>query len=131
MNIFTYIAKIYAGRLNRSYYILGQVITIATFLGLSVVVSAFSASGEVTRSLVGGAFFLLVGVAYMVFIFSLHVRRIHDLNHAGWLAIVCLVPGINIIPYLYLIFAPGDPKPNQYGERPPKNAKLLDVILKR
>lgn len=48
----------------------------------------------------------------------LDIRRLHDLNKSGWFCLVMLVPFVNIIFQLYLLFAQGTVGYNRYGEDP-------------
>lgn len=66
-----------------------------------------------------------VGVfAAMTFLFhfipsiSVLVRRIHDVGHSGWWALILLVPVVNIIPFFYFLFARSQPDSNAYGPNP-------------
>lgn len=45
------------------------------------------------------------------------IKRFHDRNQSGWLCILLIIPIVNIFAGLYLIFAPGDLSPNQYGHK--------------
>jgi len=73
---------------------------------------------------------VLIGIAYIVllyFSFVFTIRRLHDRNHIGWLSLLILVPGINLVFILYLIFAKGDDRSNQYGPR--RNTKGWEKVL--
>lgn len=48
-------------------------------------------------------------------------RRLHDLNLSGWYVLLMLIPLVNFIFTLYLIFAPGSQGSNQYGYPPRPN----------
>lgn len=61
---------------------------------------------------------ILVVILYIAFIyFSIifMIRRLHDRNHSGWLALLMLVPLVNVIFAIYLLFAKGDAETNNYG----------------
>ena len=51
----------------------------------------------------------------------LDVRRCHDLNHTGWLAVLSLLPFICIVFDIYLACTAGVRGPNQYGDDPLKS----------
>ncbi len=55
-------------------------------------------------------------IALWVFFWSLLIRRLHDLNHSGWFALLYFIPFANLILLLYLFCARGDAGPNTYGE---------------
>ncbi|MGK4422055.1 DUF805 domain-containing protein, partial [Klebsiella pneumoniae] len=52
----------------------------------------------------------LVVIFYLPFI-AMHLifarRRFHDLDLSGWLSALVLIPLLNLLVWLYLIFAPG------------------------
>ncbi len=65
---------------------------------------------------------VLAGIMYMVMIAaSLYIsivtakRRLNDLNRSGWLSLLWFVPLINLVFWLYLVFAAGDEGYNDYG----------------
>lgn len=58
-----------------------------------------------------GGFILLIPI-----VISLYVRRLHDVNQSGLLTLLVLVPLVNLLLFLYLLFAPGNPGQNKYGE---------------
>lgn len=43
------------------------------------------------------------------------VQRLHDIGRSGWWALLMLIPLVNVVLALYLLFAPGDPYDNEYG----------------
>lgn len=56
---------------------------------------------------------LVVGQLYVAFVPS--IRRLNDLNRTGWLSLLLLVPVVNFLLWLYLVFARGDEGYNDYG----------------
>lgn len=60
-----------------------------------------------------------------VIIFS--VRRLHDFNISGWLALLQLIPLLNIMIFIVLMLIPGTATANQYGE--PRESKTWEVVL--
>ena len=40
---------------------------------------------------------------------SLAVRRLHDRGHSGFWMFVCVVPALNLLMFLYLLFAEASP----------------------
>jgi uncharacterized membrane protein YhaH (DUF805 family) len=47
----------------------------------------------------------------------LTIKRLHDLDKPGILAIVLFVPIVSIVAFLVLCLFPGRPGPNRYGGR--------------
>lgn len=61
-------------------------------------------------------------VATLVLAIRYIVLRLHDREQSGWLALLIVVPLINLGLILYLIFAPGTQGDNAYGPPPPANS---------
>ncbi len=49
---------------------------------------------------------------------ALSVKRLHDMGRPGFIAIALFIPVISIIAFIALCLFPGNPGPNQYGQRP-------------
>jgi len=106
------------GRLNRKRYILrGLVIGAGTSVG-GVIASSLATGAILSESsamlIVSAVLVLLTIILPAASGFMLAVRRWHDLNKPGILAITNLL----ILPALYLIFAKGTEGPNKYGPDP-------------
>ena len=54
-------------------------------------------------------------------------RRLNDLDFSGWFGLLMLVPFLNILFGLYLLFAPGSSGNNRFGAKPEKNSGLLMI----
>lgn len=70
---------------------------------------------------------LILTLIYVYSLFTLMIRRLHDLNHTGWLSLLFLVPMINFFLVIYLMFFPGNRHVNQYGA--PRSSTLWEQIL--
>ena len=91
-------------------------------LGLAVLIAIIAVVApnlllELGSGSMGIGMILLVIIYIVAFYFSFifTIRRLHDRNHTGWLSLLILVPLVNIIMGLYLVFAPGDDRQNSYG----------------
>ena len=82
------------------------------------------AVGFVTAILMFLAFFIsekvatLINVAAIVIQIMLGVRRTHDIGKSGWWMFLIVVPLVNIIWGVVLIFKKGDNGMNEYGADP-------------
>ena len=122
------------GRIGRLRY-LGYCFA-ATLVGYLLLVPGglLLAAGE-GKPLLQGVGALLVGVAYIGMIaltWGYMVRRLNDLDRTGWLSLLMLVPLLNLILALYLIFARGNDGANRYGPAPvanPPGMFLVALIL--
>ncbi len=73
-----------------------------------------------------------VGVAVLFYLqLAVSKRRFNDLNKTGWLALLMLVPGVNILVYLYLLAVKGSEGANYYGlpARPASQLKTVLMVL--
>jgi len=52
-------------------------------------------------------------------------RRLHDLCHPGWWAVLVLLPYLNTIFWQWMVFGKGDDFRNEYGPRPAENSKWI------
>jgi uncharacterized membrane protein YhaH (DUF805 family) len=78
----------------------------------------------------GAAFKSLIYILYIpivAFTVAMAKRRLNDLGHTGWLAVLALVPLVNVIIGLYLTFGRGMQGPNKYGLPPAKNTTLVII----
>lgn len=98
-----YIKNLYQGRLNRRNYIV-WVILVSAVVGLLA---------DFLKDMAPLAFVLYL--ASIAITMSAAVRRLHDFNKTGWLALLFLIPLINLILGLFLIFKKGDSGKNNYG----------------
>jgi uncharacterized membrane protein YhaH (DUF805 family) len=122
-----------SGRFGRLSYLGWNMLMSFSILIIIGIIAAFSPGLLADPTTMTGSSMLatvLIGVAYIVllyFSFVFTIRRLHDRNHIGWLSLLILVPGINLVFMLYLIFAKGDDRSNQYGPR--RNTKGWEKVL--
>ncbi|MBS9781302.1 MAG: DUF805 domain-containing protein [Gammaproteobacteria bacterium] len=112
-----------SGRIGRlqylAYSVLISLVTLPIWVLGVAIIPTFNISPD--SALVPIIIFvsLLPWIFYWSFIYP--IRRLHDLGHTGWLILINLVPLVNIIFSLYLIFAPGEKTSNEYGAMPRPN----------
>ena len=97
------------GRLNRKPYILRSLFLglISFVVSFVIVLLAGTASTEGVR-IVLQLLFAVPGV-------MLVIRRLHDLGHSGWWCLLGLIPLVNLILGIYLLFFKGETGPNRFG----------------
>ncbi len=61
-------------------------------------------------------------VAALVFSIAFMVRRLHDMDASGWWTLLVLLPLVNLVFVLVLLFYPGSDGDNRFGPRPPPNS---------
>jgi uncharacterized membrane protein YhaH (DUF805 family) len=64
---------------------------------------------------------------YFASFFIFGRRRLNDLGHSGWFILLILIPFVNFLFGLYLVFARGDEANNEYG--PPPNPTPILVTI--
>lgn len=112
------------GRLGRLRYI-------AYSFGLSLLIQFIAGiAGGISAVLPGdigaAVMMIVIIVAYIMLLvtsFFIMVKRLHDVNKSAWFLLLFLVPLINILFGLYLLFAPGTDGDNNFGPPPPPNSR--------
>ena len=100
-----------AGRIGRARYI-------AYGFGLYFVFGAVAGIAGAALGDVGVVVLALGWIALVVLGFMLTIQRCHDFNMSGWLALLMLVPLVNLI----FLFIPGTDGPNRFGAPTPPNS---------
>lgn len=120
-----------AGRFSRRSYLAWNMLMGFFFLLIGCVIALMlpginlDTLGSSLSSPVIILFIFLYGVAiYFSMVFT--IRRLHDRNHSGWFSLL-LVPVVNILFALYLLFAPGDQQANQFGQ--PRTTRGWENVL--
>ena len=88
-----------------------------------------ASSEQLPMSLLGAS---SVGVAVLFYLqLAVSKRRFNDLNKTGWLALLMLVPGVNVLVYLYLLAVKGSEGATYYGlpARPASQLKTVLMVL--
>lgn len=179
-----YFERLFSGRMNRQNYIIGSTVFVLLPLGCFLVVifnillspntlampyinpnnpgqivtpqvsipSLLTSPGNEVWTALGILFFIL-SIPYL---FSMQIKRLHDLNLNGWLWIINFLPLfflkqtfslteiahpdmlfwisnfvslVSSIFSLYVSIWPGTKVPNKYGEQPPPGSKFLRDVL--
>jgi len=113
------------GRLGRlRYFGYSVMISVLLFivLGIAMAVLApmMSASPEAAGATVMGVYGAVVILSIVISVF-LGVQRLHDMGYSGWLWLLLLVPIVNVLMSLFMLFAPGTDGENAYGLPPKPN----------
>jgi uncharacterized membrane protein YhaH (DUF805 family) len=105
----------FSGRVSRAaYFLAGLLLAVlqAFLLYRFTLVPQESAQGQFWAFAFWAA--VLVSVWSNV---ALSVKRLHDIEKPGIIAVTLFIPIISIIAYVVLCIFPGTPGPNRYGER--------------
>lgn len=118
-----------SGRFGRLSY-LGWVMlsSIVMMILLFILLSIFGLAFNPQNLSIGPLIpYIIIYLVFIYFSVVFMIRRLHDRNHSGWLALLVFVPLANIIFMLYLIFAKGDETTNAYG--PPRPTATWEKVL--
>jgi len=118
------------GRIGRLRYLAYSMIYNFIIMFLMGIVSAILIP-LLANSDSGGAMVIMMVLIYVPVIFTFFIvarRRLHDLDQSGWLTLLMIVPLINMVFGLYLLFGAGSPETNKYGP-PPQANSALEIII--
>jgi uncharacterized membrane protein YhaH (DUF805 family) len=120
-------------RIGRLGYLLMLVYLLVSMVALVAVTFVFATIGRTAPSVVPltNIVIFLVALAWTILILyssiRAQVRRLHDLNHSGWWILLAFVPIAGFVQGFFLLFAPGTPGANDFGE-PSKSTGILEVM---
>ena len=104
----------YKGRLNRQPYFLIGIIIGAVIQLLVRYPKAHHLAMAPAIQIIIVVILLLSGTGVIM----LTIARLHDLDKSGWYVLLQVVPLINFIFALYVLFAKGTTGPNRFGPDP-------------
>lgn len=110
---------------------IGRVRCLAYGCALGLLLAVGLAAGTAAAGNNGAAFALvqLLGLAGAVALgIVVGGRRLHDMGYRRWLALLSLVPGVNLLFGLWLLLAPGDAGANRFGPAPAPNTRAVVLL---
>ncbi|MBB3982574.1 uncharacterized membrane protein YhaH (DUF805 family) [Sphingobium fontiphilum] len=76
-----------------------------------------------------GVFAIVALIVFIIPLWTVTIRRWHDLNLPGFLVLVgVLIPGVNVIAAIFLCILPGTRGDNNYGAEPGLPSDYLGKI---
>lgn len=115
------------GRLRYLAYGIG-----ANFLMMLVMIPLVGASafmgGEAGTSTVGMIGMVVFYAATIVVSVMFGKRRLNDLNRSGWWFLLFLVPIVNLLLAIYMLFFPGTDGGNNFGQAPQANSTGVLIL---
>jgi uncharacterized membrane protein YhaH (DUF805 family) len=125
---------VFKGRIPRSKYCLGVIVSLVASISLSFIsilliayinfpsINDFADTPyEVYKTRVestAGPVTSLIFVTFMYSLFCFTIKRLHDLNVTGWISLILVIPLINFITIIILGCVKGLTCDNQYGPDP-------------
>lgn len=107
-----------SGRIGRLRYI-------AYGFGFYVLLALIGTILATVMGSAGGVAIVAMWLAMLVIGFMLTMQRCHDFDMSGWLALLFLVPLVNLMFW----FIPGTDGPNRYGPPTPPNSAGVIVVV--
>ena len=123
MNIRTYFNELYDGRIGRKNYFFGLLFFVVLFfIGLFLPLVAIDHLPPILV-IVLILYYIVFIFGYFFYIFSLHIRRLHDTGHSGWWIL------LGIFAILFNLVKSGEKNANKYGEVLAKERNFFDTIF--
>lgn len=105
----------YDNRLNRKAYLIRSVQIWAVSVALTFVVGMIATVLKIPSI---NMLSNVISFAAAIPNIMLLIRRLHDLNRSGWWALIMLIPFVNLLFAIYILFFKGTEGPNKYGPDP-------------
>ena len=118
----SYFLRLFKGRLERTEYWFGYLVLVVTLL-------PFTSISPLNKLIEIPVFKLLVLSYMFLFIFSLSIRRLHDLNKSGWLSLLLAIPIVDFFVALYIGFWAGDMGTNNFGKPVNKTLSIFKRVF--
>jgi uncharacterized membrane protein YhaH (DUF805 family) len=119
------------GRVRYLGYLMGVYLVLTVLVGIFAGFAGFAMAARGAAGARPGAgliaVIVVVYVALFVALFILAIRRLHDFEASGWWSLLGLLPFVNLIFGLVLLFKPGTDGRNTYGGKTPPNG--VGVII--
>ncbi len=116
----------FRGRIGRMRYFSYLVLSSIFLMFVAGIAAAILLPVDLSASLyVYGVFFLCITVYGL----SLNVRRLHDLGNSGWWSLLTVLPIVNLLLMIYLVFFRGNKGRNGYGDKPIGNGVGIVVAF--
>ncbi|MCP4387562.1 MAG: DUF805 domain-containing protein [Gammaproteobacteria bacterium] len=121
----------FSGRIGRMRYLaysfgisflLMLVIGVVTGMMAALGATAGIAAGESIMGMVVLGLSAVVYIAVIVLSIGFAKRRFNDLDRSGWWLLTFLVPLVNLLVSIYLVFFPGSDGSNKFGPAPTANS---------
>ena len=127
-----YVPSIFSfnGRIGRLRYMAYSTATYFLLMLVMIPVVGTSAfmGGEPAVSGVGAIAVGVLSIAMLVAGVAFAKRRLNDLNRSGWWILLSIVPFVNLLFTIYVIFFPGTDSDNDFGAAPAANSLGVQIL---
>jgi uncharacterized membrane protein YhaH (DUF805 family) len=113
-----------SGRIGRVRYLAFSTIMMAVFVGLFLL----AGTASIVMAPLGIVLMVAAYLPMLVMSFVLARRRFNDLDQSGWLSILMLIPLVNVLIGLWLLFGRGSEQANRFGPPPSPNTTAMVVL---
>lgn len=124
-SIFSFSGRI--GRLRYLAYGIGSYILLMIAM-IPLVGTSAMMGGEPTMSGIGMVIMGVLYIAMLVLAVMFGKRRLNDLNRSGWWFLLFIVPLVNFLLTIYMIFFPGTDGDNNFGPAPTANSLGVQIL---
>jgi uncharacterized membrane protein YhaH (DUF805 family) len=115
-----------SGRFGRLSYL-----SWATLVNFLLTIPIFLIAGGISamqeQAATGGVLMIALQVVTVVVAILFSIRRFHDMNASGWWSVLMIVPLVNVITALVLLFKGGSDGANNFG--PPRITRTWEKVL--
>lgn len=115
-----------AGRFGRLSYLSWTMLVCFLLIGL-VLLIAGGISAMQEQAMAGGVLLLVLQGVLLVVVVLFSIRRFHDMNATGWWSVLIVVPLVQFIAGLVLLFKGGSMGANNFG--PPRITRVWEKVL--
>jgi len=120
----------FSGRIGRMRYLaygIGlNILLMAAMIPLGGMTSTMG--GEAGMSMLGMVMVGLFYIATIAISIMFAKRRLNDLNRSGWWFLLFLVPIVNLLMAIYMVFFPGSDGDNKFGPAPTSNSAGVLIL---
>lgn len=124
-SIFSFNGRI--GRLRYMAYGIGSYLLLMMVM-IPVVGTSALTGGEEAMSTFAMIAMGIIYIAMLVAGVAFAKRRLNDLNRSGWWILLSIVPLVNLLFTIYVIFFPGTESDNDFGAAPAANSLGVQIL---
>ena len=110
--------SLFNGRMGRGLFFVSFIFISVVIDVLSAIYQNYKKNNDTSSVAPVLIIFLLLKIVLIVISYSIFAKRFHDTGRSGYWSILGIIPYIQWIVFVYLLFKMGDNKKNKYGKKP-------------